>query len=43
VAQMLIDAEARNDWEARFLVSLAQSRAEQRAVIVFVGTGAVGQ
>jgi len=43
VAQMLIDAEARNDWEARFLVSLAQSRAEQRAVVVFVEVCPVGQ
>ena len=42
VAQMLVDAEARNDWEARFLVSLTQSRAEHRAVLLFVGAGPVG-
>jgi len=42
VAQMLVDAEARNDWEARFLVLLTPSRAEQRAVLHFVGAGPVG-
>jgi hypothetical protein len=42
VAQMLIDAEARNDWEARFVVSLPPSRAEHRAVILFVEVRPVG-
>ena len=35
VAQMLIDGEGNNDWEAAFTVSLAQSRAENRAAVVF--------
>ena len=43
VAQMLIDAEARNDWEVRFVVPLAQSRTEQCAVVVFVEVCPVGQ
>ncbi|HEX2855381.1 MAG TPA: DUF3516 domain-containing protein [Opitutaceae bacterium] len=39
VAQMLIDPEERNDWEARFIVSLAESRAANRPVLRFDGTG----
>jgi hypothetical protein len=35
VAQMLIDPAEQNDWEATFTVLLAQSRAENRAVIRF--------
>lgn len=33
VAQMLVDLEGANDWEALFVVSLAESRAEDRAVV----------
>ena len=35
VAHVLIDSTEQNDWEARFTVSLAQSRAENRAVLKF--------
>ena len=42
VAQMLIDSEAQNDWEARFAVLLAPSRAENRAVVRLVEVGPVG-
>jgi hypothetical protein len=42
IAQMMIDAEEQNDWEARFTVSLAQSRAENRAVVRFEGLNPVG-
>ena len=42
VAQMLIDSEERNDWEARFTVLLAPSRAENRAVVRFVDVRTVG-
>ena len=42
VSQMLIDREERNDWEARFAVPLAPSRAESRAVVRFAGVGPVG-
>jgi hypothetical protein len=42
VAQMLIDLEGRNDWEARFTVLLAPSRAENRAVVRFGATEPVG-
>jgi hypothetical protein len=43
VAQVLVDAEAANDWEAVFSVSLVRSRAEQRAVVAFVGAHAIGE
>lgn len=36
VAQMLVDPEAHNDWEAVFTVSLAESRAQNRAVVRLV-------
>jgi hypothetical protein len=36
VAQVLVDGEALNDWEARFSVSLVESRAQARAVVRFV-------
>jgi hypothetical protein len=39
---MLIDGEARNDWEARFAVLLAPSRTEDRAVVRFVDVRPVG-
>ncbi|MBI5381700.1 MAG: DUF3516 domain-containing protein [Opitutae bacterium] len=42
VDQVLIDAAEHNDWEARFVVSLAQSRAENRAVVRFAGVGPIG-
>ena len=43
VAQMLVDLEGRDDWEARFTVLLAPSRAENRAVVRFDGTKPVGE
>ena len=36
VAQMLVDAEGLNDWEAVFAVPLAESRSEHRAVVKLV-------
>jgi hypothetical protein len=36
VAQVLVDADAQNDWEAVFAVSLTESRAENRAVVRLV-------
>lgn len=42
VAQVLIDSEGGNDWEARFAVSLAQSRAENRAVVTFEAVVPIG-
>ncbi len=42
VAQVLIDAGENNDWEAAFAVSLAQSRAENRAAVAFEGVHAIG-
>ncbi len=33
VAQVLIDPEEQNDWEAAFIVSMPDSRAQQRAVL----------
>jgi hypothetical protein len=39
---MLIDLEGHNDWEARFTVLLARSRAENRAVVRFDETRPVG-
>jgi hypothetical protein len=39
---MLVDFEARNDWEARFTVLLAASRAENRAVVRFVDLRPIG-
>ena len=42
VAQVLIDSEEQNDWEARFTVSLAQSRAENRAVVRFESVSPIG-
>lgn len=35
VAQMLVDSEEQNDWEALFTVSLKDSRAENRAIVRF--------
>jgi superfamily II RNA helicase len=42
VAQVLVDAEELNDWEVRFTVSLAESRAQARAVVNFESVGVVG-
>ena len=42
VAQVLVDKDELNDWEARFTVSLADSRAQARAVVRFADTGAIG-
>jgi hypothetical protein len=42
VAQMLVDLEEQNDWEARFIVSLERSRVENRVVLEFRGVNAVG-
>jgi len=43
VAQVLVDSEASNDWEARFTVSRVESRAQGRAVVRFIDAGAVGR
>jgi hypothetical protein len=42
IAQVLVDAEEHNDWEARFTVLLAASRVENRAVVSFVAVAPVG-
>ena len=42
IAQVLADPEALNDWEARFTVSLADSRTENRAVLQFIAVRPVG-
>lgn len=42
VAQMLVDKDELNDWEARFIVSLAESRAQARAVVRFEDAGVIG-
>ncbi|MBI5766775.1 MAG: DUF3516 domain-containing protein [Verrucomicrobia bacterium] len=42
VAQVLIDADELNDWEARFTVSLAESRTANRAVVRFESLGPIG-
>ncbi len=42
VAQVLIDAEGANDWEAVFTVDLLASRAEDRAVVRLVAVRAIG-
>lgn len=42
VAQVLIDSAEANDWEARFTVPLAASRAENRAVVRFETVAAIG-
>ncbi|MSU23753.1 MAG: DUF3516 domain-containing protein [Opitutus sp.] len=43
VAQVLVDPEEVNDWEAVFVVSLTESRAEDRAVVRLVAVRAVGE
>ena len=42
VAQVLIDSAEQNDWEARFTVDLAVSRARAEAVVRFEGVAPVG-
>ncbi len=42
VAQVLVDGAEANDWEARFTVSLTESRAQARAVVNFESVGVVG-
>lgn len=42
VAQVLVDAEGMNDWEARFSVALSESRAAAEAVVRFEGVAPVG-
>lgn len=42
VAQVLIDTEEANDWEALFTISLADSRAANRAVVRFEGVSPIG-
>ncbi len=42
IAQVLADTEEQNDWEARFTVSLAESRKENRAVVRFSAVRPVG-
>ncbi|MEO5957674.1 MAG: DUF3516 domain-containing protein [Opitutaceae bacterium] len=43
VAQVLIDAAEQNDWEVRFVISLAASRAENRPVVRFDRPAAIGK
>ena len=42
VAQVLVDQEGLNDWEAVFAVPLADSKADNRAVIRFVSVHPIG-
>jgi hypothetical protein len=42
VAQVLVDADEQNDWEARFTVSLSESRAQSRPVLRFAQVGEIG-
>jgi len=42
IAQVLADPEEQNDWEARFEVSLAESRKENRPVVRFLTVRPVG-
>lgn len=42
VAQVLVDTEGLNDWEARFTVVLGESRAAGEAVVRFEGVAPVG-
>ncbi len=43
LAQVLVDADDANDWEARFVVVLAASRAEGRPVVRFESVAPVGR
>ncbi len=42
VAQVLIDADEQNDWEATFVVLLAESRAQNQPVLRFTGVRPIG-
>jgi superfamily II RNA helicase len=42
IAQVLVDTEGLNDWEARFTLSLAESRAAAAPVLRFESLGPVG-
>ncbi len=42
IAQVLIDTQELNDWEAGFTVSLADSRAQNRAVVRFEAAAPIG-
>ena len=42
VAQMLVDSDEQNDWEALFTVSLKESRLENRAIVNFVEVRVIG-
>ncbi|MBI2515471.1 MAG: DUF3516 domain-containing protein [Opitutae bacterium] len=42
IAQVLIDPEGLNDWEARFTLSLAESRAAAAPVLRFESVGPIG-
>jgi hypothetical protein len=42
VAQVLIDVDGANDWEAIFVVSLVASRAEDRAVVRLAAVRPIG-
>jgi len=42
VAQVLIDPEGLNDWEARFTLSLAESRTASEPVLRFDSVSAIG-
>ena len=42
VAQVLVDAEGHNDWEAVFGVEMAASRAKDRAVVRLVAVRPIG-
>jgi superfamily II RNA helicase len=42
IAQVLVDIDEQNDWEARFELSLAESRRENRPALRFLATKPVG-
>jgi superfamily II RNA helicase len=43
IAHVLVDVEEQNDWEARFELSLAESRKENRPVLRFIAVSPVGR
>jgi len=42
LAQVLVDPEEANDWEARFTIDLAASRRTGRVVLKLDSVGAIG-
>ncbi|HYP16016.1 MAG TPA: DUF3516 domain-containing protein, partial [Opitutus sp.] len=42
VAQVLVDPEEQNDWEATFVVSLSESRTQNRPMLRFGGVRPIG-